>query len=371
MNMVGLGFDSGGSRTTFAIDRGEGPERPPGSEIAVSLSDARGEMSGEATIEWIATVISDHMEEEEVVAWIGAAGFSASTAPILARQFAEPLRPVRVAAEAAGRNLEVFIANDAVSILKSPPLLGAGVAAIVGTGSAVLGAHPSCASGVVKRGGFEWLVSDEGSGVWMALECARRVLRDVQQRGSAGYRSVLLERLADYLGIQHADTRDVAPEYQAMAKADLIARRLTEPREDLKRFLANFVYPHLFDMAILGATSSHDVIAAEVLNDSVRIISDDIRTVSDSLAAHTADEPNLRERLPVLIGGNIAANPHYSQLLQNSIAEKCRFVDSAELIGDAADELATLSYCYLESDHKQRAHIAKSFDPMHPVLRLI
>lgn len=369
--MVGLGFDSGGSRTTFAIDRGGGAERPPGSEIAVSLSDARGETSIEATIDWIVTVIADHADDDEVVAWIGAAGFSASTAPALGRQFTEQLRPVREAVEATGRNLEVFIANDAVSILKAPPLLGAGVAAIVGTGSAVLGAHPSCASGVVKRGGFEWLVSDEGSGVWMALECARRVLRDVQQRGSAGYRSILLERLADYLGVQHADTREIAPEYQAMAKADLIARRLSEPREDIKRFLANFVYPHLFDMAILGPTSSHEPIAAEVLNDSVRIISDNIAIVSDSLAAHTADEPNLRERLPVLVGGNIAANPHYSQLLRNSIAEKCRFVESVDFIGDAADELATLSKLYLESDHKQRANIAKSFDPLHPVLRLI
>jgi N-acetylglucosamine kinase-like BadF-type ATPase len=369
--VIGLGFDSGGSRTTFAIDRGDGPERPPGSEIAVSLSDARGEASIEATIDWIATVIADYSDDAEVVAWIGAAGFAASTAPVLTRQFSEQLRHVRSAAESSGGNLEIFIANDGVSILKAPPLLGSGVAAIVGTGSAVLGAHPACSSGVIKRGGFEWLVSDEGSGVWMALECARRVLRDIQQRGSIGYRSILLERLADYLGVSHADTRDVPVEYQAMAKADLIARRLSEPRDDLKRFLANFVYPHLFDMAILDATASHDPIATEVLNDSVRIISDDIRTVSDSLAAHTADEPNLRERLPVLIGGHIAANPHYSQLLRNGIAEKCRFVDSVAFIGDAADELATLGRRYLESDAKQRASIARSFDPMHPVVRLL
>lgn len=368
--MVGVGFDSGGTRTSYAIDRGAGSERQIGTESAVSLANARGEASMRAAVEWMMRIIQDQ-DDEEVIAWIGAAGFSASTAESIKGHFAEPLRALEAAMETSGRHCEVFIANDAVSILKAPPQLGVGVAAIVGTGSVVLGFHPACTEGIVKRGGFEWLVSDEGAGVWMTLECARRLLHDIQDRGAAGYDSVLLERLSDYLGVTFSDVRHVPESHRALAKADLIARKISEPRLDTKRFLANFVYPHLFDMAIIDANAPHDPIAAEVLNESVRVITDGVRSVSDLLAAHTADEPNAREKLRVVVGGNIAANRHYSQLLKNSVAEKCRYVESVEMIGDAADELAALSFYYGNAESKERTRLARSFDPLHPVLRLL
>jgi len=40
-------------------------------------------------------------------------------------------------------------------------------------------------------------------------------------------------------------------------------------------------------------------------------------------------------------------------------------------VGDGADEMALLAWSYLNGDSRERRAIAKSFDPMHPVLRLV
>jgi N-acetylglucosamine kinase-like BadF-type ATPase len=368
--MIGIGFDSGGTRTSYAIDAGDGPEKQIGSEAPVSIADARGELTSRAAIDWIVKVILDQ-DDDEIVVWIGAAGFSTSTAPAIERNFAGPLEELTEHLETSGRYCEIYIANDAVSILKAPPLLGRGVAAIVGTGSVVLGAHPSCAQGVVKRGGLEWLVSDEGAGVWMTLQSVRLLVRDIQTRGSQDYHSVLLDRLADFLDISYEDTQHVPASHRAMAKADLIARKISISRADAKRFFAGFAYPHIFDLAVLEAGRPYDPIAAEVLQQSVKTIAEAVRSVSDTLAAHTADEPNRREKLPLVVGGNIAANPYYDQLLRAEISSNCRFIDSVTAIGDAAGTYARLSMHYMRADPRSRATIAHAFDPLHAVLRLL
>ena len=86
--------------------------------------------------------------------------------------------------------------------------------------------------------------------------------------------------------------------------------------------------------------------------------------VSDILAAHTADEPNSREKLPLIAGENIAANPLYDQRLRAAVSSECR-----KAIGDPSDSLATLSYHNLASEHKGRRRLRKSIDPLHPVLK--
>jgi N-acetylglucosamine kinase-like BadF-type ATPase len=307
-------------------------------------------------------------DDEDVIVWIGAAGFSAATAGTIQERFSEPLRQFREGLN--GRQCEIFIANDAVSILQSPPLFGCGVAAIVGTGSVVLGAHPKCKSGVVKRGGSEWLVSDEGAGVWMTLQCIRELLRDIQARGSENYHSVLLDHLTDFLGISDEETQHIAPSHQAMARADLIARRITENRSDTKRYLASFVHPHIFDMAKLGE-GHYDMLAAGVLQQSVRIIAEDVRVVSDTLAAFTADAPNLRDKLPLVVGGKIADNPLYRDLLTATISSKCRAVNSVTTIGDGAGAFARLALHYGAGSQKEKNRLRRGFDPLHPVLQLL
>ncbi len=368
--MLGLGFDSGGSRTTYAIDHGRGSENETGNEAAVSLADARGASSVEAAIDWMLEIVRS-CDDDDIVAWIGAAGFSAAAAGAIQERFEKPIRDLAHQLETEDRHCEIFIANDAISILKSPPLNGAGVAAIVGTGSVVLGAHPACPEGVVQRGGREWLVSDHGSGVWMTLECIRALIRDIEARGSQDYHSVLLDRMMDFLSIPADVTSHIPATHRALAKADLIARRAAENRPDTKRFFANFVYPNIFDLAVLQAGRPHDPLAAEVLSESVRLITEEIRVVSEALAAYTADEPNRRELLPVVIGGNIAANPHYADQLRAAVSSSCRFVSSVDTIGDAADAFAALAFEYARSKPKERAGLTKAFDPLHPVVRLL
>lgn len=365
--MLAIGFDTGGSRTTYSIDRGQGPHPQAGNEAGVSLADARGEASTTAAIRWMVDVIGAQ-EDDEIAVWIGAAGFSASTAVSLRERFREPMRAL--AEQLDGRQCEVFIANDAVSILKSPPLSGLGVAAIVGTGSVVLGAHPKAASGVVKRGGNEWLVSDEGAGVWMTLECIRALLRDIEARGADNYHSVLLDRLSDFLGIPYDATEHIPESHRAMARIELIARRVSENRPDTKRYLASFVYPHIFDLATIG-TGHYDPLAATVLNESVNQIAENTRYVSDLLAAYTADAPNLRERIPMVVGGNIAANPVYRDLLTGAISSSCRFISSIDTIGDAAHRFAGLASDYLKAGPREKAQIRRAFDPLHPIEQLL
>lgn len=368
--MLGIGFDSGGNQTSFSLNRGEGAISVSGNEAGASIADARDDVSVKLAIEWMVSVIAAQ-PDEDICVWIGAAGFSAATAHAIANRFAGPLQELRAQLDDEDRSCEIFIANDAVSILKAPPLLGNGVVAIVDTGSVVMGVHPRFPDGVVKRGGFEWLVSDEGSGVWMTLQSIRLLLRDIQERGPQDYHSALLDRLADFLNLSESEIADIPSSHRALAKADQIARKMSESRPDAKRYFARFVYPHIFDLANLEPGKPHDVIAAEVLRQSVEQIVEGVRVVSDTLAAATADEANLRERLPLVVGGNIAANPSYEQRLRTQVSTSCRFISSVLTMGASAEALAGLGAHYLASDDRTKRAIAKSFDPLHPVVRLL
>lgn len=368
--MLGIGFDSGGSRTSYSFASEDEIVEASGNEAGSSIADARDPESLAAAVDWIMDVIEDQTADE-ICVWISAAGFSAATARAIKGRFDPRIRVLNRQCEREDRSVEIFIANDAVSLLKAPPLNGAGLAAIVGTGSVVMGAHPACPEGVIKRGGYEWLVSDEGAGVWMTLQSIRLILRDIQDRGARDYHSALLDRLVDYVGISEAELGDIPASHRALAKADAVARKMAESRSDAKRFFARFVYPHIFDLASLEAGKSHDRIAADVLNQSVSQIVEAIRVVSESLAAYTADEPNLRESLPLIVGGNIAANPLYDQRLRVQIGANCRYISSVDAIGSASTSVAALALSYLTSRDRERRQIAKSFDPLHPVLRLM
>lgn len=264
----------------------------------------------------------------------------------------------------------MFIANDAVSILKAPPLLGRGVAAIVGTGSVVMGVHPECTTGVVKRGGCEWLVSDQGSGVWMTLQSIRLLLQDIQRQGAIHYESPLLDRLCDYFGVDAGTVSEIPPSHRGLARAESLARMVAEGRADAKRRIAGFVYPHLFGLGVLQVGNVHDPIAASVLSSSVDVIVQAMGEVSDVLAAHTSDVPNEREKLPVIVGGNIAAHPVYSQQLTTT-ASRCSYIGSLQTVGEASDLYADLAYYYLEAPAREQRGIARSFDPLHTVTKLM
>jgi N-acetylglucosamine kinase-like BadF-type ATPase len=368
--MLGIGFDSGGTRTTYALAGADGLVEAVGNEAGYSIADARDPEALGAAVDWIMDVIEDQADDE-IAVWISAAGFSSATAKAIKARFDPRIRSLARTCEREERSVQILIANDGVGLLKAPPLNGAGVIAIVGTGSVVMGAHPDFPDGVVQRGGYEWVVSDEGSGVWMTLQSMRLVLRDIQEHGVRDYRSALLDRMADYFGVTDGDLGDIPMSHRSMARADAVARKMSESRADLKRSLARFVYPNIFDLASLESGRSHDRIAADVISQSVGVIVDSVRAVSDQLAAFTADEPNLRTAMPLIVGGNIAANPLYDQQLRVQVSATCRYISSVEAIGSAANSIARLALSFLQGREKERRQIARSLDPLHPVLQLM
>jgi N-acetylglucosamine kinase-like BadF-type ATPase len=363
--MLGIGFGSGGSRTTIAIDRGEGPITPEGNECGESISDARSDQSRIAAMEWISQRIRAQ-EERELCAWIGAVGFSGASVATVQEEF----RPLVQALERNGRSVDLFIANDAVSLLKAPPMNGTGIIAVVGTGSVVMGTHPDCLEGVIRRGGFEWLVSDEGSGVWMTLESVRVILDEIREGGLLDNDSPLLDRLCDYFRVDSEYVSSVPHQYRAFARADLVARIVAKTDSGSKRRLAGFVYPHLFDLADNRPGKPHDPLAAKVLARSVRIITRHIDEVSKELAAHTADQMSARWLPPVVVAGNIATNPQYETRLRSAVAE-CKSVGPVETVGDSALQLASLAYRYLTLSRAEQRALAQSFDPLHAVVKLL
>src|SRR5205807_837226 len=104
---------------------------------------------------------------------------------------------------------------------------------------------------------------------------------------------------------------------------------------------AQFVYPHLFDFA-RGEGHPFDPVANQVIRDSVRVIALHAQAVSDRLAASTADDPDRRAELKMVVGGKIAANPHYEQLLKSEILKTCASIESVKTVGEAADWFSSL-----------------------------
>jgi len=366
--MIGIGFDSGGTRTTVAIDRGSGPETIDENEMVESISSARDIISMQRAISWMADK-TEEMADGQVAVWIGAAGYSATTASRIVDAFKVELedRP-----RLRARNCTILLANDAISVLKADPLRGSGVVAIVGTGSVVLGAHPAYREGVIKRGGCEWVVSDDGAGVWMTLRCIALLLEDLQSEWASNRHLVLLDRLAERLAISADDTQHISPSRRALVMAELIARHLAEPtRTNIKRTLAQFVYPDLFDFA-RGEGHSFDPVAKRVIRDSVRVIALQAQAVSDRLAASTADDPDRRDKLKMVVSGKIAANSYYAPLLESEILTRtCASIESVKVIGHAAGWFASLAMSYLRADDAGKEEIVRPIDELHSVAQVL
>jgi N-acetylglucosamine kinase-like BadF-type ATPase len=268
--MLGIVIDGGGSRTSYALDNGDGSIDASGNEAGSSIADARDGAAMAAAVNWIMEVIEEQ-DDDEISAWISAAGFSAPPARAIKHHFEPRVLAFKERCESEDRSVEILIANDAVSRLKAPPLM--------------MGVHPSCDEGVIRRGGYEWLVSDEGSGVWMTLQSIRLILWDIQDRGSRDYRSALLDRLADYVGAAEHELAEIPASHRPLAKVDAVARKMAESRPDAKRFFARFEYPYIVDLVSLESGKPHDRVAADAVNQSVAEIVETIRVVSERLAA--------------------------------------------------------------------------------------
>jgi N-acetylglucosamine kinase-like BadF-type ATPase len=241
MSLIGVGIDSGGTHTTFAVKYSDDAQKTAMMESSSTLADSRSAMSMRRAAEWIVSRILDLTQPgDECCVWIGAAaGIMSTSTSALEQTFEVPLLQL------SGRNIdcEIFIANDAVSILKSPPLHGQGIVAIIGTGSMVVGAHPACPDGIIRRSGYEWPVGDQGAGVWMTFEPIRMVLEDIRMRGRDAYHSPLLDRLCDYFNVDSAPFSSIPDSYSSLARVEELASTLARAGEDSKRRIAGFVHP--------------------------------------------------------------------------------------------------------------------------------
>lgn len=101
-------------------------------------------------------------------------------------------------AEQAGFAQRVRIVNDGLPVLYAAHPQGLGVALIAGTGSFCLGKDRL--GRVVRSGGWGYLLGDEGSAYWIALQALQSVARAADRRGpETELRSVALA----YFGCSH------------------------------------------------------------------------------------------------------------------------------------------------------------------------
>jgi len=102
-------------------------------------------------------------------------------------------RRLRRAAVSVGLQGQMVVANDVVPLIYGPPLNGHGVAAIVGTGSGFAGRSGD--GRLARAGGYEYVISDEGSAMALGLAGLRAAAWAQDGRGPS---TVLLKLAEDH-----------------------------------------------------------------------------------------------------------------------------------------------------------------------------
>ncbi len=110
-----------------------------------------------------------------------------------------------------------FLVNDVVAAWASGTWGQPGVAAISGTGSNVFGVGVD--GGTWRCGGWDYILGDEGAGVWMGLEAMRHATR--YRDGRAPY-TALADRLCEVYDMDDvAELHEIV--YQRLQKSDIAA----------------------------------------------------------------------------------------------------------------------------------------------------
>ena len=110
-----------------------------------------------------------------------------------------------------------FLVNDVVAAWASGTWGQPGVAAISGTGSNVFGVGID--GGTWRCGGWDYILGDEGAGVWMGLEAMRHATR---YRDGRGPYTALADRLCEVYDMDDvAELHEIV--YQRLQKSDIAA----------------------------------------------------------------------------------------------------------------------------------------------------
>jgi N-acetylglucosamine kinase-like BadF-type ATPase len=182
---VRYSVDAGGSRTTVAVqlpDRGDGVTGLDGDTATQSWTTdsfaiaSVGEAEAEASLELLLTKI------RTLADGVVAVGCIASSSMPVAGEAPAPASLIEVVRRhaPAGR---VVVVNDVVPLVYSAAMDPGGIVISSGTGSSVLARDPRTST-LIKVGGHEHIVSDQGSAYSLAREGLRAAARDADGIGA-------------------------------------------------------------------------------------------------------------------------------------------------------------------------------------------
>ncbi|MDX6205361.1 MAG: hypothetical protein QOF39_1418 [Frankiales bacterium] len=228
------GVDAGGSRTIITVVRpGAAPLRWERGSFAIATAGA----------DEAARCLSDLLRE--IAATVGdgepAVGCVASSAMPLGEE-APPPQLLIDALLADAPPGWVVLANDVAPLLWSPHLHGPGLAVSSGTGSSVIGR--GAGGRLLKVGGHEYVISDEGSAYSLAregLRCAAKAADGIGEATSLRHAAeAFFERPMSAVGRWLAElprarrtVASFAPHVTAAAEAgDLVAQRIVATEAD-------------------------------------------------------------------------------------------------------------------------------------------
>ena len=209
--MAAYALDAGGSHTLVRIRREDGSERT-WEEPSIAIA-----AHGQAEAIYQLRRILEMVRSELAGATALRGCIASSSYPVAAEAPApKPLVRVIIGSGCTGR---VMLVNDVVPLLWSDHLSGHGVIVNSGTGSSVIGR--TRAGRLLKLGGHEHILSDQGSAYSMAREGLRAATRAADGLGSAttllGRAEVFYGRSAPSLGRWLAELRRARSEVARFA----------------------------------------------------------------------------------------------------------------------------------------------------------
>lgn len=167
-------IDAGGSRTAAVASRSNGQSQTWARE-SFAIASA-GPTQAKAVLSSLLDDIVEWADPDSCV------GCIASSSMPVGQEALAPKSLVEVIEAHAPRG-KVVIVNDVVPLLWSSGIAGVGIVLCSGTGSCILGRDAD--GRIVKVGGHEHIISDQGSGYSLARKALRAAARDADGTGPA------------------------------------------------------------------------------------------------------------------------------------------------------------------------------------------